>query len=814
MRKYPDKQPLGYKPLIGLLVIILLSGAALTHFLCNWISVQKAQELEQYDPDNIIDERLEKIASLKKLLEIDPKDLNTLHELGRFYNELQEYKKALLYLEKADRLAQEQDLDKQKTYEILSDLAHSLSKMKRFGDAIRVLERAKKTAPKQTRAYNYKGNIHDLRKEYDKARREYLAAKRIDKKDPQSYKNLANQALRKNKKRSALELLKQAIRNNPYSFLAFENLGDGYNEIKEYTKAISSYNRGLELKPPAKDAARIHYKIAKIHQKLGDLSEYEKSLLSGNSTGFVHPRISEELGDLQLKKGNLQDALSYYKKALSKDSGNKELRDKYQAVYSNYLKQLGAKDDTRTDSALLSDPSQKTIVSDSVLEDSFDLDDGLGKRTIPGGDQTPDISDLVAEGKVAFNNKQYALAERSFREGQSTNPRHPEIDYLLARAQDKLKKDIPAIANYEKATKKNPKDKRSYYYLGLIYYKQKKYPTALLMFQKAVRIDPKFVNAHYSQGLCYDKLKRNFRAVQSYKTALGIDPDLFQGYFNLGISYKKLKKYDRALKSFDKASDINPNDANLYYQRGEIYSLQKKPEEALIEYETSLKEDPKHYEARFNSALLYSQLGEKSKAETILTALRNEYPQDVPVIYQLGKIADETNQISQAIAYYQEAIETDPDYHKAYLNLGEIYSRQGEDRQAKDLYRAVLKLRPTSFEALYNLGNLHFKKKEYSSAKVYYEKALAINSANIETRLTYAETLEGLNSWEAAKKEYVNILQSRPKHLIAMERLAFLYYRKLNDQAEARNIFEKIVNNYPQHPKRTEYEKLIQVLNQ
>ena len=46
-----------------------------------------------------------------------------------------------------------------------------------------------------------------------------------------------------------------------------------------------------------------------------------------------------------------------------------------------------------------------------------------------------------------------------------------------------------------------------------------------------------------------------------------------------------------------------------------------------------------------------------------------------------------------------------------------------------------------------------------------------------------------------------------------MERLAFLYYRKLNAKREARNTFERIVNNYPKHPKRNEYEKLIQILS-
>ena len=67
--------------------------------------------------------------------------------------------------------------------------------------------------------------------------------------------------------------------------------------------------------------------------------------------------------------------------------------------------------------------------------------------------------------------------------------------------------------------------------------------------------------------------------------------------------------------------------------------------------------------------------------------------------------------------------------------------------EAEDSYRLAFELQPSAFEASYNLGNLHFRKKKYSDAKLYYEKALAARSTHIDTRLAYAETLEGLNSW-------------------------------------------------------------------
>ena len=60
MVKRLNKRSNNYKPLIGLLVVFLLSGIAFAHFLCKGDFDEIAQELEQYDPGNIVDETVRK----------------------------------------------------------------------------------------------------------------------------------------------------------------------------------------------------------------------------------------------------------------------------------------------------------------------------------------------------------------------------------------------------------------------------------------------------------------------------------------------------------------------------------------------------------------------------------------------------------------------------------------------------------------------------------------------------------------------------------------------------------------------------------
>ena len=88
-----------------------------------------------------------------------------------------------------------------------------------------------------------------------------------------------------------------------------------------------------------------------------------------------------------------------------------------------------------------------------------------------------------------------------------------------------------------------------------------------------------------------------------------------------------------------------------------------------------------------------------------------------------------------------------------------------------------------------------------------------MRSHNLDVRLAFAETLEKLNSLQQSKSQYLLILDKKSNHIPAMERLAFLYYRKLKDKISAKNMFQRILNTKPNHPKKNEYRKLIQLLS-
>ncbi len=822
------------KTLIGFSIIVIFTILALGHIICGKVGENVDGNLSGYALEDIKDTRFEKLKSFKKLIKLYPNNFFSYYELGKLYNQLQQFEKAEEYLSKADRLSKnnlsskDPPLGSKVKYDILIELANALSKQNKFSEAIAILERAKKMDPQKTNAYNKRGNIHDKKKEYTKAKREYIKAKKINKRDPESYKNIANQFFKKNKNLDALSELKEAIHNNPSSYKTFEHLGDGYQKIKNFDKALDFYRRAVKLKLPLKDKSRIYYKIAKTYLAKGDQINYKKNLKKADSQGEeVNPSVSEALGDIAKQNGKNKKALDFYKRALSRSSNNKELRKKYKDTFSDVKRQVEKRNQITQKKSQNRLKREKNddgnfLVEDDILDANNNLENSnsLLKDTKKINNKMnhkkrgEDISKLIIEGKKAFKNKEYVIAGIKFREAQKKNPKYPKVDYLLARSQDKLKRYKKAIKNYTKAVKKESKDKKSFYHLGLLYYRQAKYLKALHSFKNAIKIDSMFTNAHYSAGLCYDKLSKNIKAMQKYKKSIKLKPKLYQGHFNLGITYKKLNKYYLALSSFNKAEIINPSDPHLFYQRGELFFKQKKLLSAKIEYKKVIKLNSKHHEARFNLAIIQSQLGQKNEARKILKQLQSEQPNDSAISYQLGIIAEREKNYQLAIAEYKSTLEKNKGYYKAYLNLGGVYSTIKRYNEAKNAYKKAKKLKPSAFEPPLNIGNIYFQTKNYAEAKKYYEKALLIRSNHIPTRLAFAKTLEYLKFYQLAKQQYLLILKKKSNHLSAMESLAFLYHRKLKNKTSARKIFRKIINHHPSHPKKKEYEQIIQLLVQ
>ncbi len=180
----------------------------------------------------------------------------------------------------------------------------------------------------------------------------------------------------------------------------------------------------------------------------------------------------------------------------------------------------------------------------------------------------------------------------------------------------------------------------------------------------------------------------------------------------------------------------------------------------------------------------------------ILNELSNSDPNNPYVYYYLGTVK-ESSQISDALNFFQKAIQLKPDFAEAYIKIGAICERIGEQEKAIESYKNALKTR--SFpEAHYSLGLIYerigkienaiesyknyistkpdYAHRGYSRLSILYrtsgrfkeamdsaQKVLEKFPDDIDANYTYSLSAEKLGDIEKAVDGYLKLMKINPK---------------------------------------------------
>jgi len=147
------------------------------------------------------------------------------------------------------------------------------------------------------------------------------------------------------------------------------------------------------------------------------------------------------------------------------------------------------------------------------------------------------------------------------------------------------------------------------------------------------------------------------------------------------------------------------------------------------------------------------------------------------VHHQLGMVAQEQRQWTQAEEYYQKAmqikIEFDDRYSQArtYHNLGIVAQEQRQWTQAEEYYQKALQIyiefkdRYSQASTYHNLGRVAEEQRQWTQAEEYYQKALQIK-IEFKDRYSQARTYHQLGrvaeeqrQWDVAKENLLKSLE-------------------------------------------------------
>ena len=305
------------------------------------------------------------------------------------------------------------------------------------------------------------------------------------------------------------------------------------------------------------------------------------------------------------------------------------------------------------------------------------------------------------------------------------------------------------------------------------------------------------------QAIVYREEQKYPEAFQACETALKIDSELVEAYKVLGDVCQRMGKFSLAIDYYNQAIAIKPNYPEVYANLGTLYEQQKQWQQACNYYQKALELKP-DFSRIYQKLILAQQNWQKSQQAPLILpqATLRRSPE---YFLTLGERACQQGNLSQALQYYQQALQIAPNSSQVYQRLAAITEEMGLWRESTIYYRQLLKLKETaatpslstarkqlfltanssqdapqspanselsipetvppnnSAEYQMVLGDSYSKRKQWQPAIIAYQKALVINPKLIAVYLKLAQVLVKAEELQQAVLTYQEGIEHNPQ---------------------------------------------------
>lgn len=284
--------------------------------------------------------------------------------------------------------------------------------------------------------------------------------------------------------------------------------------------------------------------------------------------------------------------------------------------------------------------------------------------------------------------------------------------------------------------------------LGYITYQQGRFDDAVRLYKEVIQQDKAGVaEAHHNLGRIYAGRGEIEKAIAVQQQAIAEAPDFADAHYHLGVLYSRGRDWHAAINAYEKTVELTPTMPNVYYQLARCYRQTtdiQNAEKAMQRFRALKAADveiQKHLEAVFVAdidekaeallKLARTYLKHERYEEAIheFTRVRIHSTSDTHIAKMsagLGSIAVEQGNITEAIAYYESALQHGLETAEIYHNLGIAYMQNRDGKNALEQFHRALDINANLPETSMMLGTLYAANKNFEAAETHYQRAIAL----------------------------------------------------------------------------------------
>ena len=579
-------------------------------------------------------------------------------QLGRAYNNIQNYEKAIEILKSIEV---EEGNNMRWNYRI----GYSYYYLDDYENAEKCFLKAHEIDPEDEEIKNYLLNVYiELSKQV------------IDKDDSQENQNKAVEYALKSKEYITTD--DDRIQCDSYLAWLYDKIG-AYDLAEELLKSVISSGRD-----DVWVNSEYGYCLGELNRLEESLEHYLRAKELGRNDGWIYSQI-----------GWTYRLLKKYEEALESDFKAQEIGqndawinveigicykelEKYEEAIKYYLEANKMQEGKNV--WLLSDMAWVYGVMGNNDEELKYLEEvkKLGR----------DDEWIYAEyGKVYYKLEQYEKALKFFNKAKKLGQNDAWINVQIARCYKGLEKNEDALKAYLKAEKFENDDVWLLSEIAWLYDGIGKYKEGLKYLKKIEKLgrDDCWFNTEY--GFCLMRMQKYDKAIEKYKHALELKEELNEEiYLNcqLGFCYRLLEKYEEALKYHLKGQELGRNDAWINIEIGLCYKELENYEKALEYYLVAYEQDKEDTWLLSDIGWIYNEL-EKYEDGLQFLLKSNELGREDSWIYaeigqclgRLGKYTEGIEKLKKALEILDEDKTNENRQERIFINseIGWLYGK-------------------------------------------------------------------------------------------------------------------------------------------
>lgn len=532
------------------------------------------------------------------------------------------------------------------------------------------------------------------------------------------------------------ELVKASAGDNRALAPALRDLGTSLAKQKKMTEAVDTLKKALSA---AGSQAGIRAEILSVmtdaFRAEGKLPELIEILEKEGGQDFHR---TYRLGKLYEETGNVDKALSTYKKALSIDGSHIDTR--VQIVH--LLQTAGQLEEAikEYEALVKAAPNNPDYVFElcETLIQRGDRPKALKLlKELEGRIQEPDVLAAIADfyERVEEKEKAVALLQRLATAGGGDPTFIKDLGDRYYQAGDKKK----AVETWAKLKTLIPNKARAAYELGDVYLNHDMTEEALASLREAVTLDSSSV------------LFKKSLAIALERTAPGTP--------------YAADRFGEAVRIWEDLLRNAKNDVNLAREARShivnVWSVQKELSNRVAPLKQRFETDPPDLEAGRLLAEVQRKLGKLSDAEATLRAVVTKDPGDEASLLALERVLVQQQNLGGAIEILQKlADRNDKAARQYYQRMAQYAAELYRDDDAIKYAAKAVELSPEDAAGHQKLGDMYRKRQDFEKAISEYRQAIQKNERLYPVYFDLAELLMSANEVNEADRLFRRVVRS------------------------------------------------------